>query len=160
TNLSDPIHPYHGEQNARKGKRFVTDGPLYIRVFGQHSDGTVDRTFTGAYAIQFQRAMGRTPDDSIALEAAKTNDYEWVDVVPEQLSVWFDVTVNQVGSRYGDNSLVNASFVAGSPLDWHDYDVELWKLVGVDEANMNNFVKAKVSKPRKYRDPLLHNAVN
>ncbi|MFY9825478.1 MAG: endonuclease/exonuclease/phosphatase family protein [Thermoanaerobaculia bacterium] len=115
--LSEPIHPYHGETDPERGKRFVSEVPLYVRVFAVHPDGTPDRSWTGTYSMRFQRALGTTAYDSIGLLPAVRTRYDWVSSGIDQPVVWFDFWTNQATlAKFAQNTVVNETGQGG--VDW------------------------------------------
>ncbi len=154
SNLSDPIQPYHGEHDDRKGERFVSDTPLYVRVYARNPDGSPDRAFTGNYVARFQRSMGATPDDSIAISPATKLRYDWVQSAPDQGTVWFDIYTNQVGnSGFATSSIVNQSFQNGV-VDKQFFTTRLFVLpLGADPYNINNYVQLPLGSAKDWHDP-------
>lgn len=154
TNLSDPIGPYHGEHDDRKGERFVSDTPLYVRVYARNPDGSPDRAFTGNYVARFQRSMGATPDDSIAIPPAKKLRYDWVQSAPDQGTVWFDIYTNQVGKKgFAKSSIVNESWQNGV-VDKQFFTTRLFVLpLGADVYNINSYVQLPLAPAEDWHDP-------
>ncbi len=116
--LSNPIDAYHGESDPRKGLRFVTSLPLFVRVYAINPDGTPDRTWADSYSIQFHQSFGRTPDDSIGLKPAmaKRLKYTWVSSGTDQPTVWFDFYTNQtINKAFAHSTIINESIQGG---DW------------------------------------------
>ncbi len=125
--LSDPLHPYHGQKDPRKGERFVVKRPIYIRTYAIDANGKPDRTSIPDYSIRVQRAMGTGPTDSIGLSPASQYDYPWVDTGYDQPIVWFDFVTNQtINGDYADSTMVNETWDAGGPVGKFDVDSQLF----------------------------------
>lgn len=117
--LSNPIKPFHNETDPEQGARFVTTGPIFIRVFAANPDKTPNRTDTGDYVIKFHRATGATPWDSIALVPTDTEEYTWGGVPAGLQKVWFDIESNQTFGQgeFPDQKIVNVSYTNGALSD-------------------------------------------
>jgi hypothetical protein len=138
--LSDPLPPYHGETDARKGKRYVSYNPLYVRVYAVDQNRKPDRNWVGPYAIQLWRAMGATPDDSIGITPAVPWDYAWVSQGTDQPRVWFDFYTDQTRSLdFAHTTLVNETRWAGDPQPKWNFSNELWVQTGPDPLSMQDY---------------------
>ena len=137
--LSDPLPPYHGKTDPRKGLKFVSHNPLYVRVYAVDANRQPDRSYVGSYSIQLWRATGATPDDSITLEPAIPTEYEWV-TTTNQPTVWFDFTTNQTRAQeYADTTIIPETAVFGQWQDKSIFDSQLWVQTGPNPQQMSSY---------------------
>jgi hypothetical protein len=138
--LSNPLPPYHGETQPRKGKKFVTYNPIYVRTYAVDATLKPDRNWVGPYSIQLWRATGATPDDSISIPAAVPTKYNWVSMGSNQPTVWFDFYTNQtISGAFAHTTIISEAAQAGTPAEkWH-FDNQLWVQTGADPLQMASY---------------------
>jgi Endonuclease/Exonuclease/phosphatase family len=162
TDLSTPIEPYHGQTDPERGERFVSDRPLFIRVYAAHPDGTPDRTAVGQYSIHIAKCMGTGPMDSLPLTpAVETDPFSWDTFGAPIKKVWFDFLTDQaVGGQFADNRIVNKTYQLSSNVG-DDMIDQVYEFLGGNQDNINNYqpVAGSPGSRMPYHDPNAGNAI-